>query len=210
MRSRVGLQVLPFAVLAYAAPNGWATNFDEAVAGDLSNLRTTPSSLALTNGSNLVNGRQGAPDIDFLHVVVPAGHVLEALVVLPGTVVGNGRSFIGVQRGDVFSVDPAAAREEDLLGYTHINAVFAARDLLQDIGAGFGAQGFSGPLFAGDYTFWIMETASGSFPFRFDFVVSATDTAAVRQVPALGPLASGLLSLGLMGMAARRLTRRLA
>lgn len=208
MKSRMRLRVLFLVVLGRAAPMVWAADIDEAVAGDLSNLGRNPSSLELTNGSNLVSGRQGAPDIDFLHVVVPPGHVLDALLVLPGTVVGNGRSFIGVQQGDEFSADPAAAREEDLLGYTHINAVFAPRDLLQDIGAGFGAQGFSGPLPAGDYTFWIMETASGSFPFRFDFVVSMSAGPAARQVPALGTVAQSLLFLALMAMGSRRLTLR--
>lgn len=185
-----------------------AASFDEAVDGDLANDRLVPSHLGLATGSNVVRGGYGRPDLDYLHVHVPTGSHLSGIMALPGTTVGGGRAFIGVQHGTLFSVASDSAEPADLLGYTHIDFVFSPRDLLVEMGAGFGAQGFSGPLPAGDYTFWIQELAPGSYTFALDFVLTS-DAAELpaRQVPAAPYWLFALLAGGLLHSGTARLAR---
>ena len=51
-------------------------------------------------------------------------------------------------------------------------------DILPNIGSGDGAQGFSGALPAGDYTFWIQETGDAPATWSLDLVVSAASIVA--------------------------------
>jgi hypothetical protein len=160
-----------------------AATLNEDVVGDLSGNRLAPTPLTLDAGSNLVSGHYGRAigggvDLDYLHIILPAGHALVALQVLPGTTHGGGRSFIGVQAGTQLTVAPNAAQPSDLLGYGHFTAVSSPLDILADMGnrfgEGFGSQGFVAPLRGTDYTFWIMETqANVAFDYRFNFEVSA-------------------------------------
>lgn len=185
---------------ALLSSGAWAATYDERVLGDISGDRLAPTLMILGAGSNLVSGHYGRADaggldLDYLHIMLPAGHKLVALEVLPGTTHGGGRSFIGVQAGTQITVTPAAAEPADMLGYTHFTAVANPVNILADmgnsLGEGFGSQGFVPPLDGADYTFWIMETQSSRvFDYRFNFQVSA-----VPLPPAIVGLSCALLSL---------------
>src|SRR3954471_24013628 len=96
-------QVLRFALVALAA--GFAANasavviYNEAVNGDLSRVRATPTALGvLSLGSNQIfgtTGNVGGVDRDYFNVVIPEGYGLAAILELPGTQSGN-LSFIGL------------------------------------------------------------------------------------------------------------------
>ena len=151
--------------------------FDEAVEGDISDDPANPVSIPLTVRDTFVDGTVTAGDIDYVTVNVPEGHVLAALG-LPFYESGNERSFIAVQEGTVFTepTNPADIDVANLLGYALFGDATVGGDNLQLIGAGEGAQGFTGPLPAGDYTFWIQETADVITAYSWHFVtVPAAD-----------------------------------
>jgi len=90
----------------------WATQasaatWDESVAGNL--YRSAPSLLAQGLGSNVVRGGVGAPDLDYITLVVPVGYTLSAIVTGIHNNVGLSNSFLGMQQGSVMTVPPNAA-----------------------------------------------------------------------------------------------------
>jgi VCBS repeat-containing protein len=161
-------------------------NYSEATNGDPSNNRLFPTQIALQNGDNVLQTRIESPtgrtDRDYIRFTVPEGFQLKSIVLdaydaTLGTVDG-GSSFMAVQRGDTFTENANTSNPANLLGYTLFGtgageggggapgAVSAevGDDLLDDLGATTGAgggskgtQGFTGPLGAGNYTFWIQN-----------------------------------------------------
>src|SRR5262245_9190569 len=147
-----------------------ATSWDESIDGDLSNNRFVPTTLTLTPGSNPIQGSFGAPDVDYVTLIVPPGYSLSAIVTGVHTGPGLSRSFIGVQAGAQMTVPPNAPNAVGLLGWTHFSGADGV-DLLPAMGIpNAGSTGFTPPLPNGTYTFWINETLTGSsFTFDFDF-----------------------------------------
>ena len=149
---------------------------DETIDGDISSDLDNPLAFQLTDGSGTIIGSVGAGDTDYVTVNVPEGSVLSAINLLdyvnvdPGTV-----SFIGVQEGTVFTELPDDPNVGNLLGFLLYGAELLDTNILPAIGEGPGTQGFTGPLGAGDYTFWINETADDPSSYSFEFVVSAED-----------------------------------
>ncbi|MFN0160463.1 MAG: hypothetical protein ACKVQQ_04485 [Burkholderiales bacterium] len=195
----------PFAA-AFAQSTGW----DENVQGDLSNDRFAPTRIVLglgapgvngLTGNNIVTGRTGRAgsviDRDYFTAVVPAGLVLtEVRLGNQATVGGNG-SFLGMAFGAVMPVAPDAANAVGLAGALVYGTAMRGTDILDDLGAGWnGASGFARPLGAGEYTFWVQETAPGSFTHRFNLVVS--------PVPAPTAVWLFLAGLPLLGWARAR------
>lgn len=193
--NRIGLALaLGLSGVAHAA--GW----NEAVDGDLSNTGLAPSVLTLNAGLNPLRGSFGAPDRDYLVVDVPQGLQLTALRYGAGMVLGGPRAFIGVQAGPVMTVPHDTETAAGLLGWAHVQDAAVGTNLLPDIGRGFGALGFSGPLPAGSYTLWIQETLpEPGLSFSFDLEVTA--------VPE--PASAWLLLCGLGGFAFRAASRLL-
>ena len=166
------------------------TGFDEATSGDISNDAASPTSLALGNGSNVLSGSVvggDSSDIDYLTINVPDGHVLSAADLISYES-GNQISFIGLQAGNTFTESPQDTEVGNLLGFTLFGTPNVGSDILQGIGAGDGAQGFSGSLDAGDYTFWIQETSPNESAYSIDLVVepAAAPVAEIIEVPADG------------------------
>jgi hypothetical protein len=170
--------------------------YDEVLSGDLSNSGLSPTSLIVTTGANEVFGTTGTgangADRDYFRFTVPNGLELTAIVVLPGTETGNQLSFFGVQSGSQVTVDPNAGSAAGLLGWTHYNA--ANGDIINDISIPFlGSTGFTPPLGAGTYSFWIQELSQGAYNYGFKFEIQP----ASAPVPDAGP---GLLGyLGVVG-----------
>jgi hypothetical protein len=147
-----------------------ATVYNESVSGDLSNSGLTPTLITVSAGENDVfgtTGRQGAVDRDYFTFTVPSGFELAAIDVLPGTTTA-GVSFIGVQSGAQVTLPVNAANAAGLLGW-HLYAPLDG-NILGAMGIpAAGSSGFTPPLGAGDYAFWVQEFSAGTFNYGFDF-----------------------------------------
>ena len=152
--------------------------FDEETDGEISGDANSPLSLQLADGSNVLNGTVVASDIDYVTVNVPAGSELSAINLVGYESAGNDQSFIGIQQGTVFTEPPVDTVVGNLLGFTLFGTALVGSDILPNIGSGDGAQGFSGALPAGDYTFWIQETGDAPATWSLDLVVSAASIVA--------------------------------
>jgi hypothetical protein len=184
------MRIRNLAVLLLLLPStALATSYDEGVNGDLSGNMAAPTSLVLTPGSNPVAGSTIAGDLDYLTISIPAA--LREIVLTQYDNLTT-VSFIAVQSGTTFTEPPGTPNVANLLGWLHFGGGFVGTDVQDDIGNGVGAIGFDGPLPAGDYTFWIQETAPYTATYAFDFVV----------VPEPGSAALALL--GLAAVALRR------
>ena len=187
------LTVLAWPVLASAS-------YVESVNGDLSGDFQHPTAIAVAIGSTTVSGtvegkgKGVSVDLDYFRVTIPAGQVLAELIVREVTQ-GGGMvgSFIAVFAGPT-GVDPATAVSTDTLGYYLYGAGDVGNDILDNIGTfNLGgnnpSDGFTPPLPAGVYTFWIQEGFLGTFPYNFELVVQSA------------PAPSTLLLMGLAGLA---------
>ena len=163
--------LLLFATTLVTSPGGVSAQdgalYDESVDGEITDDASNPLALALGGGSNILNGTVTAGDIDYVTVNVPEGYVLSTLD-LVSYESGNDRSFIGIQEGTTFTEPPADTDVTNLLGFTLFGTATLGTDILPAIGTAEGTQGFSGPLPAGDYTFWIQETADTSSIYSFN------------------------------------------
>lgn len=175
-----------------------ATAWDEAASGDLANVGTSPTLVSMGLGSNTVSGttgRSGAGvvDRDYFTFTVADGWQLDTLNLLTGTTFlgPSGLGFIAVQAGSQMTVNPTGGDPSSLLGWWHTSENDIDTDILQHIGQGAGAIGFTGPLPAGSYTFWVQETGTGSAAYNFDFNVTAVPEPSIALM-----LMAGLAGLG--------------
>jgi hypothetical protein len=209
LRTRLqrGLLISSLAVLApslaaagvIGVPGGW----DEAVQGDLSGDGNSATFVGLTAGSNLLLGTTGRSpvtsevDRDYFTVSVPAGFELTSMEVLAGTMsIGSG-AFIGLVAGSSFPIPPDTQSAAGMLGWTLYDEGNVGSDLLLFMSApSLGASGFTPPLPAGEYSFWIQELSTGVAPYRFDLTLS--------PVPEPATALSLLAGLALLAAARRR------
>jgi len=180
----------------------WATNYDEAVNGDLSGDRLNPTILTLTEGSNLITATSAAGDLEYYRLFVPGGKRLSAIVAVSNT--SPSISFIGVQRGTQFTESASAPNVANILGYSHfgVGNGTIGTDILDNMGVGAGAIGFTPPLGAANYTFWSQETGA-SATYTLDFQVTAVPNAVPFPRAALALLAVALAATGFFGMRRR-------
>jgi hypothetical protein len=180
-------------------PGGW----DEAVNGDLSNDGLAPSFVTLTEGSNLLRGSTGRSvdtglvDLDYLTITVPAGFELTSMLVLDGTASIGFGSFIALVSGNTFPISPETGTADGMLGWTLYDAGNVGGDLLLFMSApSQGSSGYTPPLQAGDYSFWIQETSTGVATYSFDMNLAA--------IPEPATALSLLAGLALLAAARRR------
>ncbi len=149
------------------------TGYDESVSGDLSNSGATPTAVTVAAGSNIIMGTTGrttAVDRDYFTITIPSGHELYAIVELAGTSVGGAVSFIGAQAGPQVTVATNAKDATGLLGWWHYGPVTTDTDILPAMSIpAANSSGFSVPLGAGTYSFWIQDFGAGTFKYAFDF-----------------------------------------
>jgi hypothetical protein len=186
-----GKWVLATASVVAAAPV-WscaATAWNESTQGDLSGNRQAPTLIPLVPGDNDLIGTTQGGDVEYVRIDVPVGARLTGLV-LKSYSGFDGTSFVGVQQGTTFSVDPAFAQPSNLYGYTHFGSNFGqvGTNILDDIGSGPGAQGFVPPLQPGSYTFWIQQLGSST---SYDLNYQLT----LVPEPAVLPAALGAIAL---------------
>jgi hypothetical protein len=176
------------AVAAYCAHVQAATVWSESAQGDLSGNRTSPSVVALLPGDNDVIATTQGGDQEYFRITVPTGAELTGIALRSYSAFDV--SFIGVQQGATFTVDPFAAQPNDLYGYAHFGRGQLDTNILDDIGQGFDAQGFTPPLPAGTYTFWVQQL-SGATSYDLNFQV-----ALVPEPAALGFIAIAVVTAG--------------
>jgi hypothetical protein len=164
--------------------------------GPLSTSGLAPTALGpMTLGSNDVfattgsNATTGVVQLNYFVVTVPVGFALGSLIELPGTQVGGAVSFIGMEAGAQVTVSPDATTAMGLLGWTHYGPKNTNIDILPAMAIpAEGSSGFTGPLGAGQYSFWIQELSPGTFPFGFDLEL-------VSAVPEPGTFTMSLIGL---------------
>ena len=156
--------------------------------GDLSNDRLAPTLLSLSSGTNSVTGAVTAGERDYFRITVPDGASLAQIVLAAyGT---NNRGFFAIQEGTQITVDPAAASAAPLLGYVHTAGTLRGTDILDDMGAGFGAMQFTPPLGPGDYSFWMQQVNAVLTTYTFDLVI-------VPEPSVASLFAAGLVALAI-------------
>jgi hypothetical protein len=172
-----------------AAQSAAAVLHNESVNGDITGDRFNPLAFVLSPGSNTITATSVAGDREYVRLTVPAGMTLSGVVVdaFSG---GVNVSFIGVQQGNTMTVDPLAPSAATLLGYAHFGAGNIGSNILPDIAAGPGSIGFTPPLNAANYTFWIQETSTTASTYTLDFVV----------VPGPGMAGAAVVMLGCVGI----------
>jgi hypothetical protein len=189
LRCRGTLALISIAA-ALAEPAAAATLWNESVNGDLSNVRTAPTNLALSMGSNTITGTTVSGDIDFFTITVPASASFGSLVLIQFTSADD-LDFLAIQSGPIITstTSPAA-----MLGYVHLSAALVGTDVLDDMALGDGALGFSPPLPAGTYAMWTQQLQTQMVSYSFDLVVT----------PVPEPTQATLLTAGLVVLAVAR------
>ena len=171
--------------------------YDEAIDGELSADPNAPTFISVGEGDNTVIAvtDQDGDDRDIFTFNVADGYQLVGVILdIFNTNTGdpNNLGFIGFSAGDVLGTDPLAPDPTALLGYALVDEGDSGTDIFDVMAQGGGAQGYDGPLGAGDYTFWLQETSPSADDWAVTFVIN--------QVPSPGALAL----LGMAGLAGRR------
>jgi hypothetical protein len=164
---------------------------DESVDGDLSGDRLVPTWLTAVAGSNTLAMSSAAGDRDYVGFTVPAGWQLSSIFQLSYDSTDN-LSFIALQAGTTLTEPPTGTNAANLLGWYHFGAHSAGSEIIDDLAASGTAtppaMGFTAPLGAGPYTFWIQQTSVVA-NYAFDFVLTPVPEPATPALALLGGLA---------------------
>jgi len=180
VRAQIKLAGIP--IVLVVAATAAATNYDEAIHGDLSGDRLNPTQLALSAGTNSLSATSGAfgeeeieYDREYVRIDLPANHQLDSIR-LQAYDSPDGTAFVGLQDGTTFSFEPddAIMNIGNMRGYAHFGPGEGHNigdDILPAIAAGAGAMGFTPPLTGSSYTFWLQQTGA-STTYQLDFIVT--------------------------------------
>ncbi|MFL6465665.1 MAG: PEP-CTERM sorting domain-containing protein [Bryobacteraceae bacterium] len=174
LRSAIGTAILSLSCgLSLQA----ATVYNEAVQGDFSNSGLSPTQVTVATGSNQIIGTTGnsgsGTDRDYFTITVPTGLQMTALMEVAGTTVGGAVSFIGLQAGNQVTLPTNTQTANGLLGWSHYGGATTDTDLFAVMSVpSNGSSGFTAPLNAGNYSFWIQDFNAGSFSYTFNLVLA--------------------------------------
>jgi hypothetical protein len=186
--------VLCLILLGMAGPAHAGLIHDEMTDGDLSGDGLNPTSFVLTMGANVLAAESISGDREYVHFQIPTGMQLAAIM-LEQWESEDELGFMAVQQGTTFTEPPTGTDVANLLGWTHFGpaALGVGADYMEALSTGPGSAGFTPPLPAGDYAFWIQQTGPTSAAYQLSFVVT--------------PEPSSLLCGALAGMALLRRRR---
>lgn len=174
-------------VLALTMQAGAAVVWDSGTNGPLSSSGSAPTPIALSVGTNSVISSvgTGVGTQNWITIHIPTGLQLSQYVLASYTST-DGQGFTGFGSGTTFTASTISANS--YLGYSHFgtnatnNGVPVANLVGSDLlplmannaptGTSPGAQGFTIPLAAGDYTFLIQQLGAAT-SYQFDFNVTA-------------------------------------
>ena len=144
------LALLLFPLTAYAD-----SAYNEGDDGDLSGDRTAPTALALSTGQNRLVATSVRGDLEYVAITLPHGAQLEQLVVT-SFVSTDPIAFAGIQAGAQFTEPNTGTDATKLLGYAHFGTGpnNVGTNILDEMGVGSGAIGFTGPLSGSVYESW--------------------------------------------------------
>lgn len=147
--------------------------WNEAINGDISGDRLNPSSVVLSLGVNTLIASSVSGDREYIRMIVPAGFTLESVVHVSWDS-EDPIAFMAVQQGATFTEPPTGTNVGNLLGWSHFGPGegTVGLDILPRIGTGAGAIGFTPPLAANTYTFWVQQTGPFMSTYRLDFVIA--------------------------------------
>jgi hypothetical protein len=187
MNLRLASRLLALAIAVMAlAPSPANANFIyvESVNGDLSNGGLNPTLLVAGLGLNSITGTSVTPgpgatgrDLDYFTVAIPAGSLLDSFVL--SNYSGANLTFFGMMAGTPFTVpptDPPATIPPRLLGWVHMTPGLIGSNLFPTMSSQTVPSpviGFTAPLPAGDYSFWIQEAGTDAANYSLNFNVSA-------------------------------------
>lgn len=193
----LALRHLTWAAILVAGTAHAGVVWDEASDGDFSNNGLAPSFVTLMVGTSTIMGTTGMSpstnivDRDYFTITVPAGHVWDSMMLLPGSGGIGGGAFLGLMGGPQFTVPADTQTAAGLLGWTIYEEGNVGGDLLLAMALpGLGSSGFEIPLPAGTYSFWVQELSVGVAPYNFEFSITA-----VPEVPTAMAMFGGLALL---------------
>lgn len=160
--------------------------WNEAVNGDISGDRLNPSTVGLSLGINTLIANSLTGDREYIRMTIPAGLNLASIINVSWES-EDPIGFIGVQQGPTFTEPPTGTNVANLLGWTHFGSGpgTVGQNMLPAISVGAGAIGFTPPLAASTYTFWIQQTGPALATYRLDFVVAPAPGTAALLVMAI-------------------------
>ena len=190
-----GVGIRAFALiswLAIAQSATGATIWSETVNGEFSSNRLVPTNLGvLAVGTNTILGSTTSGDLDYFTFTVPAGASFNQMNLTAYGAANN--SFIGIQSGSVFTEAPSTVNPANLLGYAHFGSAQVGTDVLDDMATSNllvpPAQGFSVPLAAGSYVFWVQQLNPTPSSYTWDVVVVPEPSVALLLGAGLAALA---------------------
>ncbi len=152
---------------------------NESVGADLGDNYMSPTTLALSQGSSLLDYTVGEFDTDLLTLHIPLGLQLDSIILrnYQSTAVGN-VSFIGFQSNRTTLSGFPFSGFSDQINYSLYGALDLNENLLPRMLQLGGSP--AGPLQAGNYAFWMNETGTTSsavFEFQSSAAIPEPDVA---------------------------------
>lgn len=187
------------AALVIATPlTAFASDYSEAVNGELSGAGDSPTAISLSLGLNTISGKMGrgaalpgATDADIWTFNIGNGQQLSAVTFTrfsPGGSVVTG-SFLAIAAGKSIAQNSAASHLSNML-VSSAGEVLGTLASQKQFSAGFGSpagpSGVTSPLGAGDYTMWFQEAGQASVDYTITFDVQAVPEPSVFALGALG------------------------
>lgn len=198
-------------LLNFSSPAKAITLWDESINGDLSNNGLTPTELGkLQPGNNTLSATfslgQANPDADYFTLEVPNKLSLKKII-LKSLTPEDEVAFFAVQTGSVFDFVFTGPDATGLLGWIDLGQEEVGTDILYDMGKAnlspiaSGATGFTPPLGAGNYSFWLRQGGEMPVTVTVDFVTTVPEPS---TVVGLGTI----LGLGFGAFLKRSLSRK--